>query len=366
MRRDEKQMMTHLNIAAQRLRNQQLIATTFTQPHEVVQWLGAMQAQDYAGAKWAVAQRAQGLTDAALDQALAEGTILRAHVLRPTWHFVTPADIRWMLQLTGPRVKAFNAYYYRKFELDDAVFRKSNAALAKALRGGKQLTRPELATALAQAGIATDNLRVAHLMMQAELDAVVCSGARRGKQFTYALLDERAPATKAFHREEALAELTRRYLHSRGPATAADFAWWSGLSLTDARRGFASVQSYFNQATLDGQTYWFPDSPPPPTAPTAQWLPTYDEYLIGYKDRRAAIHPAHAEKIIGGEVFTSTLMLNGQAAGVWKRTLQKSEVVIEMQLFAPLQKAERRVVVLAAERYSAFLGLPVTLTESNV
>ena len=354
-------MMTPLDITGQRLCNQQLSATTFTQPHEVVQWFGAMQAQDYAVAKWAIAQRAHGLTDAALDQAFAEGTILRTHVLRPTWHFVTPADIRWMLQLTAPRVNALSAYYYRKSELDDAVFRKSNTVLAKALRGGKQLTRPELATALAQAGIATDNLRVTHLMMRAELDAVICSGARHGKQFTYALLDERAPATKALPREEALAELTRRYLHSRGPATAADFAWWSGLSLTDARRGFASVQSQFNQATMGGQTYWFPDSTPPVGSPMAHWLPTYDEYLIGYKDRSAAVYPAHAEKIIGGEVFTSTLLLNGQTAGVWKRTLQKSEVVIEAQLFAPLKKAEQKVATQAAERYGAFLGLPVML-----
>jgi Winged helix DNA-binding domain len=357
--------MNHLAITKQRLHNQHLSHSTLTQAHEVVAHLGAMQAQDYAGAKWAVAQRAQGLTDAALDQALADGTILRTHVLRPTWHFVTPADIRWMLALTAPRVNAFAAYQYRKCELDEAVFKRSNAVLVKALRGGQQLTRPELVEVFARSGIVADNLQMTHLMMRAELDAVVCSGARRGKQFTYALLDERAPAAPAFQREEALIELARRYLHSHGPATAADFAWWSGLTLTDAKRGFAAVQSQFQQATFNDQTYWFPESAPTKAGTLAHWLPTYDEYLIGYQDRSAAVDPTCAAQIAGGEVFTSTLVLNGQVVGVWKRTLQKREVVIELQLFAPLKKAETNAVTKAAQCYGAFLNLPVRFSDKN-
>jgi hypothetical protein len=355
--------MNRLEITKQRLHNQHLSHPTFTLAHEVIAHLGAMQAQDYAGAKWAVAQRAHGLTDAALDQALADGTILRTHVLRPTWHFVTPADIRWMLALTAPRVNAFAAYQYRKCELDDAVFKRSNAVLVKALRDGRQLTRPELVEVFARGGIVADNLRMTHLMMRAELDAVVCSGARRGKEFTYALLDERAPASSALHREEALIALTRRYLQSRGPATAADFAWWSGLTLTDAKRGFAAVQSQFQQATFNDQTYWFPESLPEKVSVSAHWLPTYDEYLIGYQDRSAAVDPTLATRITGGEVFTSTLVLNGQVVGVWKRTMQKREVVIELQLFAPLKKAETNAVTQAAQRYGAFLGLPVRFSD---
>ncbi|HEX4951547.1 MAG TPA: winged helix DNA-binding domain-containing protein [Blastocatellia bacterium] len=353
--------MTNIDITRQRLYNQRLRHTTFTQPGEVVQWLGAMQAQDYAGAKWAIAQRALGLTDAALDQALADGTILRTHILRPTWHFVTPADIRWMLQLTAPRVNALNAYHYRKQELDDAVFKQSNAVLTKSLRGGQQLTRAELAAALHRAGIVTDELRSALLLMRAELDGVVCSGARRGKQFTYALLEERVPPVPPRTKDEALAELSTRYLLSRGPATVQDFVWWSGLTTSEAKTGIEMVQSQFHREAINKQTYWFPAHAPTTRTktPLAHLLATYDEYLIGYKDRSAAVNPALAERIVGGEVFTSTIVLDGQVIGVWKRTLKARSVSIATTFFTTLTKAQSQAVAAAAQQYATFLHLPL-------
>src|SRR5713226_2242979 len=227
--------MTNLDIAHRRLHNQLITRPMFEKPDDVVKWLGAVQAQDYAGAKWALGLRMQGVTDDVIEQAFADGAIIRTHVMRPTWHFVAPADIRWMLALTAPRI---NAYYNRKLELDDAVFRHSNAVLAKALQGGKQLTRSELASVLQLAGIAADNLlRSTYIIMRAELDGIVCSGARRGKQFTYALLDERVPQTRNLDRDEALAEFARRYFTSHGPATLQDFVWWSGLAAADAKAG---------------------------------------------------------------------------------------------------------------------------------
>lgn len=217
--------MARFDIPRQRLRNQGIAGATFKKPGDVVEWLAAVQAQDYAGAKWALGLRLQDATDDDVEQAFAEGAILRTHLLRPTWHFVTPADIRWMLALTAPRAHAVNADMSRKLELDNALFKRSNAALARALHGGRQLTRDELRGVLQKAGIATDGgLRLGYLLMRAELDGMVCSGARRGKQFTYALLDERAPHAKTLGREEALAELAQRYFVSRGPATVQDFA----------------------------------------------------------------------------------------------------------------------------------------------
>ena len=227
------------HLVRERLRNQSLAVSRLRTPGEVVAWLGAAQAQDYAGAKWALGLRAKGLTDAAVEQAFDEGAILRTHILRPTWHFVAPADIRWMLALSAPRVHAVNAYAYRTFELDAAVLARSRAALERALAGGRQLTRLELAKVLQRAGVQADGPRLAHVMMHAELDAVICSGARRGKQFTYALLEERAPRAKVLPRDEALAELTRRYFASHGPATLRDYVWWSGLTARDARAGMA-------------------------------------------------------------------------------------------------------------------------------
>jgi hypothetical protein len=216
------------------------------QPCDVVRWLVAVQAQDYSGAKWALGLRLQGSTEKNIEQAIADGSILRTHLMRPTWHFVTPADIRWLLALTAPRVHAVNAHMYRQLELDHSVFKRSNAALAKALREGQTLTRDELRGVLRKAGIAVDgNLRMSYLMMRAELDAIVCSGPRRGKQFTYALLDQGAPQPKTLHRDEALVELVRRYFISRGPATVQDFAKWSGLNL------LAGMSSTRNLLTSD-------------------------------------------------------------------------------------------------------------------
>src|SRR5579859_6568453 len=204
--------MTTLDIAHQRLLNQHIAGAPFEKPVDAVQWLVAVQAQDYAAAKWAVGLRLQCATDDDIEQAFASGAILRTHLMRPTWHFVTPADIRWMLMLTAPRVLATIAYYDRTLELDGATLLRSNHALVKALEGGKQLTRTELAPALQQAGIACNNLqRLGHIIMHAELDGIICSGARRGKQFTYALLDERVPQSRTLDREEALAEFARRY-----------------------------------------------------------------------------------------------------------------------------------------------------------
>ena len=228
-----RQNMKRLDIPHQRLINQHMALARFDKAADVVGWLVAVQAQDYAGAKWALGLRLKGPTDDAIDQAFADGSILRTHLMPPTWHFVTPSDIRWLLALTGPRVHAINAHMYRRLELDAPIFKRSNNGLAKALRGGQTMTRDELRAALEKTGIAVNgDLRMAYLMMRAELDGIVCSGPRRGKQFTYALLDERAPQCKALGSEEALAELARRYFMSRGPATVQDFAKWSGLTLT--------------------------------------------------------------------------------------------------------------------------------------
>jgi len=217
--------MKERDLVRRRLTNHRLERSEFRKPADVVQWLGAVQAQDYAGAKWALGLRAKGLTDADVDRAFDEGTILRTHILRPTWHFVTPADIRWMLALTFRRVHAANAHTYREFELNASVFRRSRKAIERELRGGKDRTRAELASVLRRAGIAAKGIRLAALMIDAELEGVIVSGPRRGTQFTYALVEERAPRGRTVDREEALAELTTRYFSSHGPATLRDYAW---------------------------------------------------------------------------------------------------------------------------------------------
>ena len=378
--------MINLDIAHRRLHNQHITRRMLETPQALVEWLGAVQAQDFAAAKWALGLRllgispsrqrrcastatrsgvtsGEGVTDDDMEQAFTDGAILRTHVMRPTWHFVSPADIRWLLALTAPHVRAASAYYNRKLELDDAVFRRTNAVLANALQGGKQLTRDELASALQQAGIATDGeQRVTHIVMRAELDGVICSGARRGKQFTYALLAERAPQARTLDRDEALAELTMRYFTSHGPATIQDFVWWSGLTVADARAGLAMVTSRLLHETIGGQTYWFPPSTPPAQdlAPMAYLLPNYDEYTVGYTDRSAIFDALHTNKLDPRSgLLTNTMVLDGQVVGTWKRTFKKNTVVIEANPFVPLSNTETCAFAAPANRYGEFLHMPV-------
>ncbi len=355
--------MINLDLAHRRLHNQHITQRTIETPQALVEWLGAVQAQDFAAAKWALGLRLPGVTDDDIEQAFTDGTILRTHVMRPTWHFVSPADIRWLLALTAPRVLAASAYYNRKLELDDAVFRSTNAVLTNALQGGKQLTRDELASALQQAGIVTEGeQRVTYIIMRAELDGIICSGARRGKQFTYALLAERAPHARMLARDEALAELTMRYFMSHGPAVIQDFVWWSGLTAADAKAGLAMVTSHLQQETINGQTYWFSPSTPPvqDLSQTAYLLPNYDEYTVGYTDRSAIFDALHTNKLDQRSgLLTNTMVLDGQVVGTWKRTLKKNAVVIEANPFTPLSNTETRAFAASANRFGAFLRMPV-------
>ncbi len=348
-----------------RLYNQRLTGEPFASPEAVVSWLGAVQAQEYYEAKWSLGMRLAGDVDRAVEQALAQGRILRTHVMRPTWHFVTPQDIRWLLQLTAPRVKVAIGTFTRKFGLDDAVERRSNEALAHALQGGKQLIRPEMEDVLRTAGIlqaGDDRLKFTHLLMLAELDGVICSGARRGKQFTYALLEERAPLAQQLDEDQALAELTRRFFSSHGPATEYDFSWWSGLTLAQARRGLQMVHGAFVSAPVGPKTAWFPELDPPPIPRQQAWLlPSFDEYLIGYKDRSAALGPAHKYRI--DTEISQPLLFEGRVIGTWKRHFGPASTQVAVRPFAAaFSQAQARAIEAAAARYSAFLQSPVELT----
>ena len=358
--------MINLNIAHRRLASQQLTSTVFEKPEEVVRCLGAVQAQDYYGVLWALGLRMQKASADDVERAMAEGRIVRTHPMRGTWHFVAGEDIRWLLSLTAPRMIAGSASWYRRLELDDATIAASEQVIIRTLAGGKQLTRRELAAALERAGIATQELRLTFLMMRAELDGVVVSGARRGKQFTYALLDELGPAPRVLTRDEALAELVRRYFTGHGPATAQDFAWWSSLTVADARAGLALVGSDLASEVIDGQTYWFAPALPNENIAVSLTLllPAYDEYTVAYKDRRAVVDPAHVKQTSYG--LAPTIVVNGQVVGTWKRTVKGRSITIEPELFVPLSDAEGDALKDAVGRYGMFFGESVSFQKKDL
>ncbi len=356
--------MPEFSIPPLRLHNQHLSGPPLETPEQVVDWLVAVQSQDFAGAKWALSQRLGGFTDERVEDAFTDGRILRTHLLRPTWHFVTPADIRWLLTLTAPRVHLANAHMCRKMELDEATFALSEREMAKALEGGKALTRDDLREVLERAGIPTKfEQRMVYLLMHAELEGLICSGPRLGKQFSYMLLDERAPSALARTPENPLAELTRRYLQSHGPATAQDYAKWSGLTLTESRRGFEMVKDEFLAEEVDGQVYFFPDTHPSPIeSPRVDLLSIYDEMVSGYKDH-APIGGVlyNAQLLESGNPLFYFFLIDGQIAGAWRRTLKKKDVVVELNPFRPLTVEEKQAIYTALQRYGTFLGLEVVV-----
>ena len=290
--------------------------------------------------------------------------ILRTHVLRPTWHFVTPKDIRWLLALSAPRIHAANDYYYRQSDLDAKTFAKSSTLIQRALEASHTLTRAELAEHLKRAKIQADGLKLAYVMMHAELDGLICSGPRRAKQFTYALLDGRAPQTKPLNRDEALAELATRYFSSHGPATARDFAWWSGLTIKDAQ-GAAESASGLEFSSIGGVVHWTAkeNSALPFKSVCGLLLANYDEYLIAYKDRAHFVDASRAANIVARSngAFANHLVIDGCLSGSWSRTCKTSSVLIEVAPYKKLTPAQTRAVTNACDCYGEFLGLRPTL-----
>jgi hypothetical protein len=356
-----------VDIARQRLRNQKLIRTDLDQPERVVSWLGAVQAQDYPAAKWALGLRAKGITDADVEAAFNEGRILRTHILRPTWHFVVPADIRWMLALTGPRVNARMAPYYRQHELNERTFARAMGTFQTALQGGNHLTRLELASALQKDRIAARAQRLAALVLRAELDGVICSGPRRGKQFTYALLNERVPRTPNITREEALARLTMRYFTSHGPAALHDYVWWSGLTVGDAKAGIEMAKRTLLSEDIDGRPYWFAERVRVRLDERSlHLLPNYDEYLIAYKHRDSAMDRTRSARIAVRDEFAHQLVIGGKLRGSWRRSHSASAATVEVRSFVRLTQDEARGVAAEVARYGRFFNVPVTATTRQV
>jgi len=355
-----------MTLAAVRLAHQRLVGEPLTTVEDVVDWLGAVQAQDYPGAAWAIVQRASGATRADVDAALDAGTILRTHVLRPTWHLVRPADLRWMLALTAPRVRMLMAGYDRALGIDDAVRAQSAALLADALADGRHRTRAELANVLAAGGIEARGQRLAHLVMHAELDALVCSGVRRGATQTYALVDERVPPPPPLGRDEALAALAWRYVRSHAPATPHDLAWWSGLTVTDARRGLAALGAEVQTREWGGTDYWLPADTEPVAlpAPCVHLLPNYDEHVVAYRDHGPSLDPGAPDALKGwGNASTGhQIVRDGLVVGSWRRTLHRDRVDVQATLHTPLRPDEHTALEAVARAFGRFLGLDPTLT----
>jgi hypothetical protein len=343
-------------IAKDRIRNQRFENHSFSKAAQVVAWFGAIQGQEYAQTKWGIGLRAPALSDADVEKELQDGQILRTHLLRPTWHFVAAKDIRWMLKLTAPTVHQASAYMYRQLEMSKQLFSKCNRIIERLLTGGRCLTRDQINQELLHQGVVASGPRLSYIMMNAELEALICSGPRTGKRFTYALLDERVAPVKPLTREEALAELTARYFTSRGPATIHDFATWSGLKVADCKTGISSISQELAEERIDNTLYYRSRRQPKLTiTPRMLLLPIYDELIMGYKDRRALAEYKDRLKPSPKLRFPATILWDGQIIGTWRRVVSNKRLKTEFDLFkAPtsIQKKELNVARLRLEIFS--------------
>jgi len=356
--------MTDMEIARRRLVNQRIEGERFEKPEEVMRWLGAIQAQDYPQALWAVGLRLRSATVADVERAVAEGRILRTWPMRGTLHFVPPEDARWMLELSAPRILARDGRRLGQLGLDEVLMERCKELFYEALRGNRRLSRPEMMRLLEEAGIGTEGQRGYHILWYVSQAGLICPGPMQDKQQTFVLLDEWVPNLRELSREESLAELAGRYFASHGPATVHDFAWWTGLTVTEVRSGLEATMPGLISEKIDGKEYWMASDAPDHTAydeASVHLLPAFDEYLLGYRDRTAVLAQEDASKIGpgGNGVFRPTIVVDGRVVGTWRRRLKKNAIDLTLDSFTPPVDWEERALG-AARSYSDFIGLPLS------
>lgn len=339
--------------------NQQIAASMLKTAKEVVNWLGAVQAQDYSMSKWAVGIRLPGSTEKSVEAIIDSGEIIRTHVMRPTWHMVSAEDVYWMLELSASQIKTAARSRDRELELTEEAFSRSNSLLEKWLRDSNFLPREELIKLLAEAGFSNDNNRVSHILMRAEIEGIIGSGPTKAGKQTYALLADRVPVKKLLKRDEAAAELARRYFTSHGPATLPDFVWWSGLPVKECRQAIEAIKQNFVAEEFNGETYLFH---PAVTVPNTEnksiyLLPAYDEFIISYKNREATLtYENHLKAVSNNGFFRPAIVHNGQVTGIWKRTVKAGKVILETDYFGKPGKTIQKQVEKEFEKYVQFLG----------
>ena len=330
-------------------------------PAAVVARMGAVQAQLYESGKWTIGART-GCTRQDVDDTIAAGAIVRTWMMRGTLHFVPPADVRWMLALLTPPIIAGSASRVRQLELDDGQFARAEAALGRELRQSGLLTRKQALAVLRAEGLSTDGQRGYALLSRASQRGLIAFGPQQGTQETFVLLDGVAPPGRTWQREEALVELARRYFTSHGPASAQDFARWSGLTLTDTRKAILALGGELEHDVYQGMDVYFATAQPQPTA-GALLLAGFDEYVLGYRDRSPVLDHEHDGDVVPGKngIFQPTLMLDGRVAGTWKAAEFRGAMTVEVLPFQPLSLEQEQALSRSATQYGGYLGLPVRL-----
>jgi len=351
--------------------NQQITVSKFKTAKDVAGWLGAIQAQDYNMAKWALGIRLPDSTEIIINNELDSGSLIRTHLLRPTWHIVSSDDIYWMQELTAPHIRSSLKYRDKQLGLDDTIFRKCNKIFEKTLRDRNHKTREELMLELSNAKIDVGNNRASHIFLRAEIDGIICSGKQKGGKPTYAILAERAPVKNRIFGEEALKELALRYFTSRAPATIEDFSWWSGLSSGKSKLAVELNKTNLFSEVIEDNTYWFAEGSdtPIPAKREIYLLPAFDEFLIGYRDRTPSMLSVEKKKTISDNgIFYPTIMMGGQIIGTWRRNIKDKHIVITFNPFKSDKTDLGQIYYKSISRYSRFYNMEtdILVNRSNI
>ncbi|MDL2303200.1 winged helix DNA-binding domain-containing protein [Dysgonomonas sp. OttesenSCG-928-D17] len=341
-----------------RLANHLLAGSELKTPREVVSWMGAIQAQDFNMGKWAVGSRLPGISDREVEDAVNKGEIIRSHILRPTWHFVSRDDIHWMLELSAPRLKATGRTYDKMIGLTEDITTRAHKLLRNILEKEPNQTRQELGEKFVEAGISINASILNHIMFNAEQAGLVCNGVVRGKKQTYDLLERKVPKTEVFDKDEALRKLAYKYFRSHGPATLQDFIWWSGLTAGDSKKALEMIRPDFIFETVGDSTYIFHSSCLDHQIEDhlVHFLPAFDELFVSYKDRKEVLATDHHKKVIvSNGVFKPTIFYNGQVIGIWNRIVKKNQVISEPSCFSEPNKKMLKLIDKAAQEFNNYM-----------
>ncbi len=333
--------MTQTEIIAQRLYNQQISRQQFSKPEEVVSWMGAVQSQDWQGGLWGIGLRMKNPDFTQILEAINTGKIVRTWPMRGTLHFIAAKDARWMLELLTPRIIANYAWRHEQLGITQDMLVRAGKVITKALRGGKRLTRPQIYELFEREKIPAKESKGLHILGRLAHDRLIIFGPREGKQATFVLFDEWIPKGESPSREEALREIAKRYFQSHGPATVYDFAWWTGLTMKDARKGYEMMKVSATERER-GSTE--------ASGPNVYLLPPFDEYIVAYKDRSAIMEEHHGKLINPGAngMLAPTIIIDGRVVGTWNRKM-------EMKFFRKIDAQEKKAIDAAIERYRRFM-----------
>jgi winged helix DNA-binding protein len=359
-------------VLSRRLSTQRLTGDAPSTAAEVVRMLGCVQSQEYGHALWSLGMRTSGLTAADVQAEFDSGFFLRTHILRPTWHFVAAEDIRWILQVTAPRVQKLNQTIYRQHGLDPATLEQGLAIIIEELEGRRYRTRVELARALADRGLASQGVGLAYIVMNAELAGVICSGPVRGAQQTYALLEERVPRSTGADARSAsgarradIPELAARFFLGHGPASLQDLARWSSLTVGQCRDALDVIKDQLGCISVEGEELWFdPAAPPPGPVPGALLLPLYDELTLSYPVINFPQSTGHPHQR-GEDLFIGCVIISETNVGLWRRTLRGRKMIMEITVSAGVLPKSRDILEAAAADLATFLGKELELTISG-